>query len=74
MNLYLFDEKEIVLFSLPDKKIGNFWMTDCEGKNVININAVDNEWIITGGNNSKILKGDSYVESMILKLKFKLYL
>ena len=32
MNLYLFDEHKIILFTLPDKKIGNFWMTDGEGK------------------------------------------
>ena len=69
MNLYLFDEKEIVLFTLPDKIIGNFWMTDEEEKNIVNINAIDNKWIISGGNNSKIIFGNNYVEECDLNLK-----
>jgi len=69
MNLYLFDENEIVLFTLPDKKIGNFWMTDQDGMNIININAKDNDWFITGGNNSKVIVGSNYVDEVILKLK-----
>ena len=31
MNLYLFDEHEIILFTLPDKIIDDFWMTDEDG-------------------------------------------
>ena len=69
MNLYLFDEREIVLFTLPENKIGNFWMTDENGKNVINIVAKDNEWVLSGSNNSKIINGSNYVDNMILKIK-----
>ena len=69
MNLYLFDEREIVLFTLPDKVIGNFWMIDCDGKNVVNISANDGKWVISGGNNSKIIVGSNYVENAILDLK-----
>ena len=69
MNLYLFDENEIILFTLPDKKIGNFWMTDQDGMNIININAKDDEWFISSSNNSKIIVGNNYVDDVILKLK-----
>ena len=33
MNLYLFDDYNIITFNLPIKKIGNFWMTDNSGNN-----------------------------------------
>ena len=69
MNLYLFDQNEIVIFNLPDKKIGNFWMTDNEGKNVVNISAIDNEWVISGSNNSKIIYGNNYIDNSVLKAK-----
>ena len=69
MNLYLYDEQEIVLFSLPEKKMGNFWMTDFEGKNVVNIGEKNGEWVISGSNNSKIIYGNSYVEEVLLKEK-----
>lgn len=69
MNLYLFDEKEIISFTLPDKVIGNFWMTDGEGKNVINITATNNEWIISGSDNSKVVANGEYYDNYPLKLK-----
>lgn len=69
MNLYLFDEKEMILFTLPDKIIGNFWLKDSDDKNIVNITAKNNDWIISGGNNSKIFVGNNYFDESILKLK-----
>ncbi|MBQ2872657.1 MAG: type VII secretion protein EssC [Bacilli bacterium] len=69
MNLYLFDEQEIISFGLPEKKVGNFWMTDFEGKNVVNIGERNGEWVISGGNNSKIIYDNNYVEEVLLKEK-----
>ena len=69
MNLYLFDEKEIILFTLPEKVIGNFWMTDGKGKNVININADNDEWVISGSDNANIIGKNDYYENLSLNLK-----
>ena len=69
MNLYLFDEREIILFTLPDKVIGNFWMKDNDGMNVVNINADSGKWLLSGGNNSKIIRDSGYVDNVILSLK-----
>ena len=55
MNLYLFDENDIVKFSLPIKKIGDFWMTDSEGQNIVNICGKDNEWVLSESETSKII-------------------
>ena len=55
MNLYLFDENVIVKFTLPIKKIGDFWMTDNDGKNIVNICGKDNEWILSESETSRII-------------------
>ena len=54
MNLYLFDEDVIVRFKLPIKKIGDFWMTDNDGKNIVNICGEDNEWVLSESDISTI--------------------
>ena len=69
MNLYLFDENKIVSFSLPVKVIGNFWMTNSFGKNIINIDAQDNNWIISGDDNTKIYFNGTVVPFSVLKPK-----
>ena len=69
MNLYLFDQTEIITFTLPGNKIGNFWMTDKNGKNIININAENNEWVISGSNLCRLIFQNNYVENIIIKNK-----
>lgn len=55
MNLYFFDDNEIITFSLPIKRIGDFWMTDREGKNIVNIKAIDNVWYLSSSENTKLI-------------------
>ncbi len=69
MNLYLYDDEEIIRFSLPSKRIGNFWMTDSAGKNIININGEEDNWIISGAENTKIITNGN-VEKVILKYEY----
>ena len=66
MNLYLFDDENIITFNLPYKKIGNFWMTDNNQKNLINISGENNNWIITGSTDVKIISNEKS-DSIILK-------
>ena len=66
MNLYLFDDENIITFNLPSKKIGNFWMTDNNQKNLINISGENNNWIITGNTDVKIISNEKS-DSIILK-------
>ena len=55
MNLYFFDDENIVLFNLPSKKIGNYWLTDSNDKNVVNINGENNNWTMSPAENVKII-------------------
>lgn len=58
MNVFLFDDDCIITFELPIKKIGNFWLTDNNGTNIINIKGENNDWIISGSDSTKILPDD----------------
>ena len=69
MNLYLFDEDRIIIFTLPIKKIGNFWMKDSNDKNVVNIEAKNNEWYLGPSKISKVYDGQGNTENLILKYK-----
>ena len=55
MNLYFFDDEDIIIFDLPYKKVGNFWMSDKDNNNIINISSEDGNWIISGSENTKII-------------------
>ena len=68
MNLYLFDDESVVLFSLPNTRIGDFWMTDNSNKNIVNIRAKDNEWILSASEQTKIISSQDSKE-IILKAK-----
>ena len=69
MNLYLFYEEDIISFSLPSKKIGNFWLTDNNGKNIVNINGEEDNWIISGSENTQIITNSNVSEKIVLKPK-----
>ena len=68
MNLFLFDDEYIVTFNLPSKKIGNFWLTDNNDQNVVNISGVKGDWIITGSEKTKIFTANGE-DSITLKTK-----
>ena len=55
MNLYFFDDNNIITFTLPTKRIGDFWMTDSDGKNIVNIKAINNSWHLSSSENTKLL-------------------
>ena len=37
MIIYLFNDDRLITFNLPVKKIGDFWITDNNGENIVNI-------------------------------------
>ena len=55
MNIYFYDKNKIINFSLPSKKIGNFWLADENDKNIVNINGEDGKWVLTGNKDINIL-------------------
>ena len=69
MNIYIFDENKIISFSLPNKKVGNFWITDYENNNLINVSAEMGKWTLSCAKNIKLLSGNDVIDSIELQLK-----
>ncbi len=67
MNVYFLDTEELITFSLPNRVVGNFWMTDNEGKNIVNITANDGKWFLSNSNNYKLLSNGAYVDNIPLE-------
>ena len=64
MNIYIFDENKIISFSLPNKKVGNFWITDYENNNLINVSAEMGKWTLSCAKNIKLLSGNDVIDSI----------
>ena len=69
MNIYIFDENKIISFSLPNKKVGNFGITDYENNNLINVSAEMGKWTLSCAKNIKLLSGNDVIDSIELQLK-----
>ena len=67
MNIYLYDDDRILTFSLPYKKIGNFWMTDLQNKNLVNISGENGNWIISGSENTSVFSNETNEDGIVLK-------
>ena len=76
MIVRLIKKKKIYNFSLPTKVSGNYWITDNDyfgnTRNLINVEECNGEWKIKSDFETKIMSGDSIVETAILK-NYSLY-
>ncbi len=66
MNLYLFDDDRIIIFTLPMKKVGNFWLKDDRNRNLVNIVAENNRWYIKPSKITKIYDSNNNTNNLIL--------
>lgn len=69
MNVYLFENNEVITFSLPAKKIGDFWLKDSEGNNMVNISGVQGNWILSPSKTTIISDAAGNTENIVLKVK-----
>ena len=76
MKLILESENNININKLPNEISGNFWIVDNNLKNLLNIEAQDNKWILKSNvdikickdlNKKDILSNANYIESSILE-------
>ena len=69
MYIYLFENNKIVSFELPAKRLGDFWLKDSESANMVNISAVDGNWILSPSKTTKIYDAFGNTENIVLKVK-----
>ena len=46
MKIILQDKKKLLTTKLPKEINGNYWLTDNDKKNIVNIEAIDNKWVL----------------------------
>lgn len=69
MRIYIFDIDRIISFDLPNKIIGNFWIQNSEGNNLINVYAKNNAWNISSNNDYKINYNNNIVNDVPFEKK-----
>ncbi len=55
MKIILQDKKKLLITKLPQEIKGNYWLKDNNKKNIVNIEARDNNWILKNNSEIKIL-------------------
>ena len=66
MKVKLIGKTQIVSLTLPQRVYGNYWITNEAKENLINIEAVNDKWIIKSNSDVKITENNSVIESVEL--------
>lgn len=66
MQLTIIKNNKIRYFFLPIKVFGNYWITDEQNNNLVNIEASDNKWILRSNDEIKIMNKDMFLDSIFL--------
>ena len=65
MKVVLFNDTRLQKLTLPKKIEGSFWLTDDlnNDNNIINIEAINDKWVLKGNQDAKIILNNSYVDT-----------
>ena len=66
MQLTIIKNNKIRYFFLPVKIFGNYWITDEKNKNLVNVEASENKWVIRSNDEVKIMNKEMFLDSMFL--------
>ena len=66
MKIILQDKKKLLTTKLPKEINGNYWLTDNDKKNIVNIEAIDNKWVLKNNEEIKILNNTSDINEQSL--------
>ncbi len=66
MKIILQDKKKLLTTKLPKEINGNYWLTDNDKKNIVNIEAIDNKWVLKNNEEIKILNNTSDINKQSL--------
>ena len=68
MKVMLIDFSKIQSLILPSKMFGNYWVTDAFENNLVNIQGVENNWILKSNSEVKIFKNNVEVAEEVLAI------
>ena len=76
MRVLLFNGNRLQKMVLPKKMEGSFWLVDelNNNNNIINIESINDKWVMKNNEDTKIIFGNSYVETVELKPNYFYFL
>jgi len=63
MKVKLIGKKRVISLILPQKVYGSYWITSEDNENLINIEAIDNKWVMKSNSDVKILEESKIIDS-----------
>lgn len=67
MKIKLIGKNKLVSLTLPQRVYGNYWITNEEKENLINIEAINDNWVIKSNTEIKIVEDGLAIESVELE-------
>ena len=59
MRILLLENKQLLTTILPTRVEGNYWITNENNKNLLNIEAIDGKWILKSNKEVKLIKDET---------------
>ena len=66
MQLIIIKNNKIRYFFLPAKVFGNYWITDEQNNNLVNVEASEKGWVLRSNDEVKIINKEMYLDSSYL--------
>ncbi len=63
MKIKLIGKKKIVSLTLPQRVYGSYWITNENNENLVNIEGIDNNWVMKSNDEIKIVQDNKAVET-----------
>jgi len=69
MKIMLMDAEKLVNLQLPKDIFGNYWIINDKKENLVNVEAVDGNWVLKSNSEVKVFRNGSAVEETLLELE-----
>ena len=67
MKIMLMDASKLVNLVLPKDIFGNYWIVNDRKENLVNVEAVDNNWVLKSNSEVKVFRNGTAVEETLLE-------
>ena len=67
MKIMLMDATKLINLVLPKEIFGNYWIINDEKENLVNVQAVDNNWVLKSNSEVKVFRNGTAVDEALLE-------
>ena len=69
MKIMLMDASKLVNLVLPKNVFGNYWIVNDRKENLVNVEAVDDNWVLKSNSEVKVFRNGTAVEETLLEVE-----